>query len=86
MTDQPRRAGSILILAVGILLAVVLVVIFLAPLAKCRNCEIELAIQRGIVGLRPVKPSAPSPPVTGCEQCWRGKISLYRKWRLEHGP
>jgi len=83
VTEPPRRAGSLVVLAGGILLAVVLVVIFLAPLATCPICEVGRAFAMGLVNMDRLEPLPESEfPLKGCDFCRRGRMSLYRKWRL----
>ena len=82
MTDKSRRAGSLAVLAAGILLSVALVVIFLVPLANCRACEVDRAVQRGLESISKSKPFH-QPEFAVCDLCWKGRLTLYRKWTLD---
>ena len=83
MTDKSRRAGSMAVLAGGILVAVVLIVIFLVPVATCRSCRIDRAVQRGLGPLKSKPLHLPEVPLDGCDHCWRGRMTLYRKWTID---
>src|SRR5579872_1446990 len=75
------RGTSLLITGLGFL-AVTVIVLF-APVLECPLCWMRYDIENAIVPGSAPKVSFFS---GGCELCWRGRISVYRRWIDHHSP
>jgi hypothetical protein len=70
------------LLVVGLALVAVMLMVIFAPVLDCPLCrmfyDVEKAVDPGSV------PKFYFPK--GCELCWRGRMSLYRRWLDPHSP
>ncbi len=64
-----------------VLVALALIVLF-APLWECPICRMWFEVDRA----SKTAPSGIYILGEGCEQCWRGRLSAYRRWWDPHSP
>jgi hypothetical protein len=80
MAADAKRSGSITFLLAGVVLLVTAAGLFVAfaPVFRCRNCEIEIAIKKGITHLT----STPEAPILhSCPHCdGKGRVTPLTHW------
>lgn len=80
MAADPKRAGSITYLLVGLILMLAGAGLFVAfaPVVRCQRCAIAIAIEKGIARLTPGP--APANP-HNCSHCdGKGRVTLLTHW------
>jgi len=85
MTDNAaKRSGSMTFLLASLVLLVAAAGLFVAfaPVVRCTNCEIDIAIKKGIRHVGVTLGVAPeAPPSHDCSHCdGKGRVSLLTHW------
>jgi hypothetical protein len=81
MTEPSLRKPGPTFLFWILMLALVVATVLFAPLFDCPTCKVIYDVTYGAGGGGCPR-LVPYPRFsTGCEQCWHGRVGLYRRWK-----